>query len=376
MSEELKALQAHIRQGLQPLAQQIDRDGFYPEAWLRRWGALGGWASLTDAVAPGNGPDLAAQIALTSQVGAACGATAFAVWCQSACIWYLHHSRNQSLRQRFMGPLVRGELLAGTGMSNTVKHLGGIEKHWLKAEPVAGGYRVTGGLPWVSNLGADHLLATAAQLPNGGYVMFMLRCDAPGVTLRPCPQFCALEGTRTLNLRLDEVMVADQDVLAQPDAFDAYLARIKPGFILLQQGMALGVTEASLALIRDSLHTPSATNVWLDDQPDALQQECDALWTQTQWLARQSDAGQVPLLAVLRTRLQASELALRAAQSAALHAGARGFLLDHGAQRRMREALFVAIVTPALKQLRHEIARLQALQPALQATPQSIAQAA
>ena len=52
------------------------------------------------------------------------------------------------------------------------------------------------------------------------------------------------------------------------------------------------------------------------------------------------------------------ELALRATQSALLHQGARGYLMSSAPQRRIREAHFVAIVTPAIKHLRWEMARL------------------
>jgi hypothetical protein len=45
-----------------------------------------------------------------------------------------------------------------------------------------------------------------------------------------------------------------------------------------------------------------------------------------------------------------------------LHAGAKGYLMRHPAQRRLREAVFVAIVTPALKHLRKEIHDLESLQ--------------
>ena len=42
---------------------------------------------------------------------------------------------------------------------------------------------------------------------------------------------------------------------------------------------------------------------------------------------------------------------------AMLHQGARGYLRTAAAQRRLREAYFVAIVTPSLKHLRREIER-------------------
>ena len=43
-----------------------------------------------------------------------------------------------------------------------------------------------------------------------------------------------------------------------------------------------------------------------------------------------------------------------------LHQGARGYLMSSPVQRRVRESHFVAIVTPAIKHLRSEIARLSA----------------
>jgi alkylation response protein AidB-like acyl-CoA dehydrogenase len=61
---------------------------------------------------------------------------------------------------------------------------------------------------------------------------------------------------------------------------------------------------------------------------------------------------------VLDARAHGAELSLRAAQSALLHPGARGYLMESGVQRRVRESHFVAIVTPAIKHLRSEIARL------------------
>jgi alkylation response protein AidB-like acyl-CoA dehydrogenase len=63
--------------------------------------------------------------------------------------------------------------------------------------------------------------------------------------------------------------------------------------------------------------------------------------------------------AVLEARLAASDWSLRAAQAAMLHSGARGYLANAPAQRRLRESYFVAIVTPATKQLLKMLAELE-----------------
>ena len=55
---------------------------------------------------------------------------------------------------------------------------------------------------------------------------------------------------------------------------------------------------------------------------------------------------------VLALRLHLGEASVAAAHAAMLHCGARGYLRSHRVQRRLREAYFVAIVTPATKQLR------------------------
>ncbi|WP_409565679.1 hypothetical protein [Methylobacterium sp. E-045] len=58
----------------------------------------------------------------------------------------------------------------------------------------------------------------------------------------------------------------------------------------------------------------------------------------------------------LRLRLDISWLALEAAQAAMLQFGARGYLEGSEPFRRLREAQFVAIVTPSVKHITRELA--------------------
>ncbi|MFA7475599.1 MAG: acyl-CoA dehydrogenase, partial [Castellaniella sp.] len=180
---------------------------------------------------------------------------------------------------------------------------------------------------------------------------------ATALTLRPCPAFAGMEGTGTYGVHLKNALIPATDVLAEPAGFEDYIGRIKPGFLLMQIGMGQGLVRASLETIHATNQRLSHVNTFLDDQEDTLGQDAGALLTETVRLARlDRDA---LLLDILRARARASELSLRATQSAALHAGAAGYLMSHPAQRRLREALFVAIVTPALKHLRKEIHALE-----------------
>ncbi|CAM5194371.1 Butyryl-CoA dehydrogenase OS=Castellaniella defragrans (strain DSM / CCUG 39792 / 65Phen) OX=1437824 GN=BN940_11296 PE=4 SV=1 [Castellaniella denitrificans] len=349
-------IDALVRDALAPQADAIDQ-GRYPGDFMRALGRLGGFGAALPAGSGGLGLDLAAQIEIIAQVGRVCGSTAFLAWCQSACAWYFQQTDNAAARERYLAPIARGEVLAGTGMSNCVKHLAGIERINLRARRDGEGYRVSGALPWVSNLGPDHLVIAAAAVEEGGYIMFAVPPGSPALTLRPCPAFAGMEGTGTYGVHLKNAWIPPRDVLAEPAAFEDYIGRIKPGFLLMQIGMGLGLVRASLETIRATNQRLSHVNTYLDDQEDTLERDLQALLAETARLARlDRDA---LLLDILRARARASELGLRATQSAALHAGAAGYLMSHPAQRRLREALFVAIVTPALKHLRKEIHALE-----------------
>jgi alkylation response protein AidB-like acyl-CoA dehydrogenase len=349
----LSALAQYVQAELAPLVAAIDEQGHYPEAFLRGLGERDGFVA---------GADLARQIDITALVGSHCGATAFLVWCQSTCAWYLEHAPNEAVRARYLAPIAQARLLAGTGMSNPVKHLAGIEKIHLTARREGAGYVASGALPWVSNIGPGHLAMVAAEVAGEGYGMFAVDCSGTGVELRPCPAFSGMEGTRTVSLRLHEYCVDADHVLAHPHQFPGFLRRIKPGFMLGQAGIGFGIVQGSVADIRTANVGRSHVNVFLHDQGPALAEELAGLQMQARELALDAQDGTAPVLASLKLRAAVSELALRATQSAALHAGARGYLMRHPAQRRLREALFVAIVTPALKHLRKEIHDLERAQ--------------
>jgi len=348
-----------IETELAPQVQAIDREGLYPAQFMHELGALGGFGAALPAESGGAGLGLAAQIEVTAKVGEHCGSTAFLVWCQSSCAWYLHNSDNAAVRERYLNDVAQGRLLAGTGMSNAVKHLAGIEKIHLRARREGDGYVVSGSLPWVSNVGDGHLAIVAAAVEDEGYIMFATPSTAAGFESRSCLEFSGLEGTQTLTLRFQNVRVPAEDVLAHPAQFKQYVSRIKPGFVLGQIGMGIGIVRACIAIARDSNASVGHVNAFLDDQEAELAAQLAGVEARVAELAPLAQAGATDMLPVLKARAAISELTLKAANSAVLHAGAKGYLMIHPAQRRLREAVFVAIVTPALKHLRKEIHDLE-----------------
>ncbi len=345
-------VEAIVADELAPLVRRVD-EGEYPERVLRSLGEAGAYSAHV-----GEGGSLFAAIDAMARVARDCLATAFCIWCQDTFVWYLANSESPELRRFLLPGAAAGRVLGGTGLSNPMKAASGIERLRLRARRADGGYVVEGTLPWVSNLGPAHHFGTVFEvIGEDRQVMAMIDCATPGVRLGDGARFLALDGTRTCSVVFRDAFVPESSILAEDAA--AFVARIKAGFILLQTGMALGLVQGCIDVMRRSDESCGHVNRFLEDRPELFAAALADLTARIETLARTPhETSREYLRAVLEARLAGSTWSLRAAQAALLHAGAKGYLAGASAQRKLREASFIAIVTPAVKHLRKELAEL------------------
>jgi alkylation response protein AidB-like acyl-CoA dehydrogenase len=350
----LDTVRARVAADLAPLAGRIDRDGFYPADTLRGFGADGAYGLHL-----GHRSSLGLAVEAMAAIGEGSIAAAFCVWCQDTSGWYLEKTNNAALRARLQPGIGSGALLGGTGLSNPMKALAGMEDFKLRAGRVAGGYVVSGVLPWVSNLGNGHWFGTMFEdaADPSHRMMAMVECGAPGVEIRQSVHFIALEGTATFSVRFRQAFIPDEQMLADP--LDDFARRIRPGFTLLQTGMGLGAVAACIAAMRHCDETHLASNQYLPQRPDdfseSLAEQRETIMTLA---ATPDETAPDYLRAVLQARLAISELTLAATQAAVLHAGARGYISASPVNRLQREGNFVALITPSVRHLRQELARM------------------
>ena len=365
--DDFEALDKLVDRDLRPIVNKIDQDGFYPKEFLKQVGDLGGFKHLVSSSYGGDwsegGNGLRNTIRTMAHIGDACLSTAFAYWCHTACSRYIQLSFNNDAKAKYLPSLATGRLFGGTGLSNTLKSCCEIERFLLSAKRVAGGYEINGTLPWVSNLGSDHIFVTGCPLQGDTRLVFLVvDCSQDGFKLVEGTHFTALEGTRTFACQFDNVFIEDVNVLAHPEQSAEYIKRIQPGMILAQLGMGFGLIQDCIREIEHAAKTHSHINCYEQEQANFLKSELNNAVSSAESLAIEADlfpiedAREDLITNIMKARLAGGELSLRAAQGAMLHQGARGYLKDAVAQRRLREAYFVAIVTPALKHLRREIA--------------------
>ena len=346
---------------LAPMVRAIDA-GEYPEAIMRAYGAAGAYGSHVG----GYGTDTAVLDAILamSRAGEVCTSTAFCMWCQNALAWYIYSSDNEFLKSTIGPRVASGEILGGTGLSNPMKAINGIEAMRLKAERVDGGYKVKGVLPWVSNLSEGGYFGIIFDAPIPGSdavkkVMAVAFADWDGVKLKLDHDFVAMGGTATCQVMFKDAFIPDDYILADPA--EDFIKRIRGGFVLMQCGMASGMVQSCIDLMEQVRGPLGHVNRYLEKQPADFAAELADLMAEITDLARTPyDPSNAWFRRVLTARLKGGEMAVEAAHYAMLHCGARGYVSAGAAQRRLREAYFVAIVTPATKQLRKMLADLPA----------------
>ena len=120
--------------------------------------------------------------------------------------------------------------------------------------------------------------------------------------------------------------------------------------------LALGVAEGAAQSMEHDAGTRRAA-AHLPLGPSLIRERAAALRVRAAARAIETgDSSRGAFLETLKVRLDGSWLALEATQSAALEAGARGYLKGSDVARRQREAQFVAIVTPTVKHILKELA--------------------
>jgi alkylation response protein AidB-like acyl-CoA dehydrogenase len=355
-SDVVEAVRAAASRELPSLVQKIDIDGYYPESVMREFGRLGAYAHHL----PGRGSavDLVTSINAMAVAGEYCLSTSFCMWCQDALGWYIYASDNDTLKQELGPKAASGEALGGTALSNPMKSIFGIEAMRLKGRRGDGGYVVKGLLPYVSNLGDDHYFGAIFEVEEGGAkrnVMAIVPCAAEGLSLADNTKFVALDGTRTFAVQMRDVVIPDSMIIADPA--DDYVKRIRAGFVLLQAGMAFGLIRDCIRLMEQTRGPLGHVNKYLEEQPEPMTEQLVAMEAAVARLAATPfETDPAYWRAVIEARLVAGDASVKAAHAAMLHSGARGYVRNGAAQRRLREAYFVAIVTPATKQLRKMLA--------------------
>lgn len=285
-------------------------------------------------------------------------AAAFILWGHRCYTEFLVQTSNAVLRERQLPDVLAGRVAGASGLSNAMKHLAGLEPMQMIVCQDGKGLIVDGKLPWVTNLRSAgfHVAAAADRIEGGPAMIIALSHDDPGLVRSDDLSLMGMRSSDTASVRIKATRITRDRIIAEnaPE----WLPGVRPLFIALQCGMAIGL--ASRALDEAEANGGAGRNVLADDistQRERLASETAALFA---GLRSGGFVGNCAPLFELRIRLADS---VTAAISLELQTGGgRCYLAEPGRDfaRRWREAAFIPVITPSIVQLRTVLAAAKA----------------
>jgi alkylation response protein AidB-like acyl-CoA dehydrogenase len=295
----------------------------------------------------GEGDTLWEAVQAIAEVSAECLTTAFLFWCQRVFIEYLLHTPNTDLRDTLLPDLLTARRAGATGLSNAMKYLGGLEPLRTRAVLHEEEIHLDGHLPWASNLQVSRfVVAVAAQVDEHQAIVAAVPAEAQGVERSETFQLLGLQSSETASLTLRSVWLPYRWLLS--DDAPAFLQRVRPGFLLLQCGLPMGIAQRALQEASAKMQGAKAI---LEQRVETACRQWHRLQRRTQRLAQQRRYGQSDLRRLFQTRIQWVDLAVKAAQIELEAAGGAAYFRDSGTARRWREVTFLPVLTPSTTQL-------------------------
>ncbi|MNY04595.1 hypothetical protein D3C86_1372770 [compost metagenome] len=303
----------------------------------------------------GSGGNVADAVEVLAEVASHSLAAAFVFWGQRAFIEYLLQSPSTALRERLLPSLLSGELAGATGLSNAMKFLSGIEALQVRARPQGSGWSLNGRLHWVTNLRkSGFVVAAAIEHEEGGAPFILAIPDTlAGVQRSADLQLMGLQSSNTAALDFAQVNAGREWLL--PEDARAFLPAVRPAFLGLQCGLAIGLARQALHEVE--AHLQGGRSILLEPLLEQRQQLEHTVSELKRGLLDGRFLTQPG--ALFRLRIALAQSAAEAVQLELQASGGKAYLSEHGSgfARRWRESAFVPIVTPSLVQLRAELQR-------------------
>ena len=274
---------------------------------------------------------------LQSAITARSGALAFLLTQHQSAASFLLSSDNEALKTAYLPAMATGQKRVGVGFS----HLRRPTPPAI-AQPVDGGYLLSGEVPWVTGAGLFEAFVGAAVLPTGEAVFGLLplidQLDQTtlngSIKVGEPMAMMGMAATRTVRVVLNEWFLSAENVVGRrPAGWLTDRDRENP---LSPLGMILGCAAAACRVLRDSLEKRQI-DLDLPEQLLATTQQLADDWERISALPASDYEKKMAL------RGQAIAHMNQCAQAAMIASGGAANALSHPARRIYSEALVFSV---------------------------------
>lgn len=336
-----------------PLAAEIDRNDRFPRELWEPMGALGLHGITVEEEFGGLGLGYLDHVIAVEEVSRASGSVGLSYGAHSnLCVNQISRWGSDEQKAKYLPKLISGEHVGSLAMSEAGAGSDVVSMK-LRAEPVAGGFRLNGTKFWITNgTYADTLVVYAKSSPDAGsrgITAFLIEKDMPGFSIGQKIDKMGLRGSPTCELVFDDCFVPEENVMGPLHGGVGVLMSGLDYERVVLAGMQIGIMQACLDTVipyvreRKQFGQPIGTFQLMQAKVADMYVAIQSARAYVYAVAKACDAGQTTRFDAAGAILLASENAFRVSGEAVQALGGAGYTKDWPVERYLRDAKLLDI---------------------------------
>lgn len=336
-----------------PLAVRIDAEDWFPRELWPQMGDLGLHGITVPESMGGLGLGYLEHVLACEEISRFSASVGLSYGAHSnLCINQIARWANPAQAEKYLPKLISGEHVGSLAMSEVAAGSDVVSMR-LRADEVAGGYRLNGTKFWITNAPyADTLVVYAKTKPADGakgMTAFLIEKDFPGFSIGQHIDKMGMRGSPTGELVFNDCFVPAENVLGPLHGGVKVLMSGLDYERAVLAGIQLGIMQACLDVVlpyireRKQFGQPIGVFQLMQGKVADMYVALNSARAYCYAVARACDAGKTTRFDAAGAILLASENAVRVANEAIQALGGAGYTKDWPVERYLRDAKLLDI---------------------------------
>ncbi|MBX3561347.1 MAG: acyl-CoA dehydrogenase family protein [Sphingomonas sp.] len=334
-----------------PLAARIDAEDWFPTELWPEMGALGLHGITVAEEDGGLGLGYLEHVVAQEEVARASASIGLSYGAHSnLCVNQIRRWASPEQKAKYLPKLISGEHVGSLAMSEAGAGSDVVSMK-LKAEQVAGGYRLNGTKFWITNAAYADTLVVYAKTGEGsrGITTFLIEKGFEGFSIGQKLDKMGMRGSPTAELLFDDCFVPDENVMGPVNGGVGVLMSGLDYERTVLAGIQLGIMQACLDVVlpyvreRKQFGTAIGSFQLMQAKVADMYVALNSARAYVYQVARACDAGKTTRFDAAGAILLASENAVRVAGEAIQALGGAGYTKDWPVERYFRDAKLLDI---------------------------------
>ena len=230
---------------VKPFAANVDETARFPTESIAALGMLDLPGLPFPAALGGSDGDLMAQVLAVEEIARVCACTAHLMLTSWVAMMPLVVAGSDELQTLIVPEVAAGRAQASFCLTEPQggSNLAGIE---TTAERAAGGWRMNGAKRFISNAGVADWYAVLARNADGGFGIFMVHRDDPGISFGKPERKMGIRGSPLADVLFNDCFIPDGCVVGDPASGYEIMMHILTYSRPLIAAHALGIAQGAL----------------------------------------------------------------------------------------------------------------------------------